>query len=149
MRQMPRSLININETQGWLDVLSPLARNMPTVKPIIIVVDDDPAVRDSLKFSLELEGLTVHTCDSGKSLLDHPQLKHAGCVVLDYKMPEMDGFEVLDRLGERQNQVPVILITGPVTVRIRERATRAGVAHILEKPLLDTALIDRIREITS
>lgn len=130
-------------------MLSPLARNMCTDKPIILVVDDDPAVRDSLKFSLELDGLTVHTCDSGMALLDHPQLKQAGCIVLDYKMPEMDGFEVLERLGERQNQVPVILITGPVTIRIRERATRAGVAQILEKPLLDTALIDRIRELTS
>lgn len=122
---------------------------MSTDKPIILIVDDDPAVRDSLKFSLELEGLTVHTCDSGAALLDHPQLGRAGCVVLDYKMPQMDGFEVLERMSERQIKVPIILITGPVTIRIRERAARAGVAHILEKPLLDTALVDRIREITT
>ena len=121
---------------------------MDTDKPIILVVDDDPAVRDSLKFSLELEGLVVHTCDGGKALLDHPQLKQADCIVLDCKMPEMDGFAVLERLRERQVQVPVILITGPFTASIHERARRAGVTHILEKPLLDTALIDRIREIT-
>jgi FixJ family two-component response regulator len=121
---------------------------MRTDKPIILVVDDDPAVRDSLKFSLKLEGLSVYTCDSGRALLDHPHLRHAGCIVLDYKMPEMDGFEVLERMFERRIDVPIILITGPVTIRIRERAARAGVAHILEKPLLDTALIDRIRDIT-
>jgi FixJ family two-component response regulator len=100
-----------------------------------------------MKFSLELEGLTVHTCDCGRALLDHPQLKQADCMVLDYKMPEMDGFEVLERMSERHINVPTILITGPLTLRIRERAARAGVCHILEKPLLDTALIDRIREL--
>jgi FixJ family two-component response regulator len=120
-----------------------------TGKPIILVVDDDPAVRDSLKFSLELEGLTVHTCHCGKALLGHPQLRKADCVVLDYKMPEMDGFEILEKMAEDRIEVPVILITGPVTIRIRERAARAGIAHILEKPLLDTALVDRIREITN
>lgn len=122
---------------------------MSTEKPIIMVVDDDPAVRDSLKFSLELEGLIVHTCDCGEALLAHPQLEKASCLVLDYKMPQMDGFEVLEQLAKRQIPVPVILIAGPVTPRIRERALRAGVAHILEKPLLDTALIDRIRDVTS
>jgi FixJ family two-component response regulator len=122
---------------------------MHTDKPMILVVDDDPAVRDSLKFSLELEGLTVHACGSGMALLDRSDLEQAGCIVLDYKMPGMDGFEVLEKLEERMIQVPVILIASSVPTRIRERASRAGVAHILEKPLLDTALIDRIREITS
>ena len=128
-------------------MLSPLARDMDTDKPIILVVDDDPAVRDSLKFSLELEGLTVHTCGSGMALLNHPDLEQAGCIVLDYKMPEMDGFEVMEKLAERRLQVPVILITSSVPTQIRARANRAGVAHILEKPLLDNALVDRIREI--
>lgn len=126
---------------------SPLARDVDTVKPIILVVDDDPAVRDALKFSLEVEGLTVHTCGSGMALLSHPDLEQASCIVLDYKIPEMDGFEVLEKLEERSIQVPVILITSPVPTQIRARARRAGVGHILEKPLLDNALIERIREI--
>jgi FixJ family two-component response regulator len=122
---------------------------MHTDKPIILVVDDDPAVRDALKFSLELEGLTVHTCGSGMALLDRSDLGQAGCIVLDYKMPEMDGLEVLEKLEERMIEVPVILITSSVSTQIRGRAKRAGVAHILEKPLLGSALIDRIREITN
>ena len=122
---------------------------MHTDKPIILVVDDDPAVRDSLKFSLELEGLTVHACDSGQALLDRSDLGQAGCIVLDYKMPEMDGLEVIEKLEERLIQVPVILITSSLPTQIRKRASRAGVAHILEKPLLGSILIDRIREITS
>jgi FixJ family two-component response regulator len=122
---------------------------MHTVKPIILVVDDDPAVRDSLKFSLELEGLTVHTCGSGMALLDRADLEQAGCIVLDYKMPGMDGLAVIEKLEERLIQVPVILIISSVPTQIRKRASRAGVAHILEKPLLGSALIDRIREITN
>ena len=118
---------------------------MSSDRTTIMVVDDDPAVCDSLKFALELQGLTVHTCTSGSELLRHPDLGQARCLVLDYKMPEMDGFEVLDRL---EADVPVILIAGPVTSSIRERARHAGVRHVLEKPLLDSALIDRIREVT-
>lgn len=118
-------------------------------KPIILVVDDDPAVRDSLKFSLELEGLTVHACDSGAALLDHLQFERANCLVLDYKMPQMDEFDILERLGECKTQVPVVLITENATARVRERALRAGVCCILEKPLLDRALIDRIRDVIS
>jgi FixJ family two-component response regulator len=121
---------------------------MHTERPIILVVDDDPAVRDSLKFSLELEGLAVRTFDSGMALLADTRLTQADCLVLDYKMPEMDAFDVLEELGKRRIQLPVVLIAGPVTANIRERALRAGIAHILEKPLLDTALIDRIRDIT-
>ena len=108
---------------------------MPTVKPIIIVVDDDPAVRDSLKFSLELEGLTVHTCDSGKSLLDHPQLKQAGCVVLDYKMPEMDGFEVLAACT-RASWVP--------TARANALFGSVAVFAVLWFPGLNDALVDLV-----
>ena len=114
---------------------------------MILVVDDDPAVRDALKFSLGLEGVTVHACDSGTALLDRPDLEQAGCIVLDYKMPEMDGFEVLEKLEERKVLVPIILIASSVPNQVWERARRAGVAYILEKPLLDSALIDCIREI--
>lgn len=116
-------------------------------KPVVLVVDDDPAVRDSLKFSLELEGLTVHACSSGLSLLEHPHLRQAQCIVLDCKMPQMDGFEVLDRLEKSGVPVPVILITGPVTAAVRAKAAHPNVRGLLEKPLLDSALLDCIRDV--
>jgi FixJ family two-component response regulator len=121
---------------------------MTESNPTVLVVDDDPAVRDALKFSLQLEGLIVHTCASGAELLDHPALAAARCIVLDYKMPVMDGFQALDALGKRGIRLPTILITTAVTEGVRDRARKTGIAHILEKPLLDGALMDRLRELT-
>lgn len=116
-------------------------------REIILVVDDDMAVRESLKFALELEGLTVRVCGSGEELLNHPDLAAAGCILLDYKMPVMDGLEVLDQLAARKIKVPVILITSRATNAILRRAKAAGVRRILEKPLLDGALLDSIQAV--
>ena len=113
---------------------------------IIMVVDDDEAVRESIKFALELEGLTVIACGSGAELLAHPDLNLAGCLVLDYRMPDMDGFQVVDRLAEHQVKVPIILITSPVTESFRRRAKAVGVRVVLEKPLLNGALVKGIQE---
>jgi two-component system, LuxR family, response regulator FixJ len=114
---------------------------------IILIVDDDLAVRESLKFALELEGLTVRVCGSGEELLNHPDLSAARCILLDYKMPVMDGLEVLDQLAARKIQVPVILITSRATGAVLRRARAAGVRRFLEKPLLDGALLDEIQQV--
>ena len=114
----------------------------------IVVVDDDPAVRLALKFSLELEGFEVHACESGVELLGHPALMACDCIVLDYKMPNMDGLEVLDQLIAARVDVPVIFVTGPVTKDLRERALRKGARLVLEKPLLDRSLTQGIHELT-
>jgi two-component system response regulator FixJ len=116
---------------------------------IVLVVDDDLAVRESLKFALEIEGLVVQVCSGGTELLAHPLLRAACCIILDYRMPLMDGFLVLGRLAAENVQVPVILITAHATDRIRCRAAKAGVRHVLEKPLLDGALLDSIHLILS
>lgn len=114
---------------------------------VVLVVDDDLAVRESLKFALELEGLEVHACACGADLLAHPQLLNAACLVIDYQMPGMDGFEVLNALKTCNCHVPVILITGNATVALRRRAALAGIRHVVEKPLLDSALIESIADV--
>jgi two-component system, LuxR family, response regulator FixJ len=114
---------------------------------IVFVVDDDLAVRESLKFALELEGLVVRVCGSGAELLRHSDLSHAGCLVMECRMPIMDGFEVLDILDARGVTVPVILLTSYATEGFRHRAGVAGVKYILEKPLLNGSLLDSIREV--
>ncbi len=114
---------------------------------IVIVVDADIAVRDSLKFALEVEGLVVHACSSGTDLLSHPALGVASCIILDHKLPVMDGFMVLEHLALRHVTAPVILLAAHATESVCRRAVAAGVRHVLEKPLLDSQLLDRIHEI--
>jgi FixJ family two-component response regulator len=125
------------------------ALSYPSNEPrdLVLVVDDDQAVRDALKFALELDGLAVITCNSGLELLNHPELPHARCLVLDYLMPGMNGLSVLGELKRRNITLPVILITAPLSVDTERRATEAGVAGVLEKPLLEDVLIDKIRHI--
>ena len=114
---------------------------------IVLVVDDDRAVRDSLKFALEIEGLLVRVCAGGAELLVHPDLLKAFCIVLDYKMPEMDGLAVLDLLAARDLTIPVIVITAHATKSLRDRATKAGVRQIHEKPLFNGGLLDSIHAV--
>jgi len=114
---------------------------------LVLIVDDDQAVRDALKFALELDGLSVVTCDSGAELLRHPQLGRAGCLVLDYQMPGMNGFAVMNELKRRNVTLPVILITAPLSREVERRAVAAGVAGVLEKPLLEDILLEKIRHV--
>ena len=74
---------------------------MPFFLGLIILVIDDDAVRQSLKFALEQEGLEVHLYESGEQLLADPALPQSGCLVVDYAMPEVDGITLVERLRQR------------------------------------------------
>lgn len=116
-------------------------------QPLVLVIDDDRSVRDSLKFALELEGLEVHLCTGGDELLHHPLLGRAQCLVLDHHMPQMDGFEVLDALAEQHCAVPVVMIASHATAMVHRRAIAAGVRHVVEKPFMDTTLTESIWDV--
>jgi FixJ family two-component response regulator len=111
----------------------------------VIVVDDDAAVRHSLKFALELEGLDVRAYEGGEALLADGDLPAHGCLVVDYYMPAMTGVELVRRLRSRAVGLPAILITGKATDDLRDRAAEAGFRQVLEKPLEDSALVEGIR----
>ena len=115
----------------------------------ILIVDDDPAVRESLKFDLETEGLTVQTYAGGRQFLARQCFEDAACLVLDCKMPDMDGFAVLAELTARNVRLPVILMTAPVTEAVRRRARGANLFNLLEKPLLNRVLAENIRRATA
>lgn len=111
----------------------------------VIVVDDDAAVRHSLKFALELEGLDVRVYGGGEDVLADVDLPANGCLVVDYYMPRMTGVELVNTLRGRHVELPAILITAKISDDIRERAARAGFQQVLEKPLEDGSLVDSIR----
>ncbi|PZR87936.1 MAG: response regulator [Stutzerimonas stutzeri] len=122
-------------------------KNPPTLESTgpVIIVDDDLAVLRSLKFALEIEGLDVRIYGDAQSLLLDDDVPARGCLVIDYAMAGMDGFELIDRLRRRDVRLPAILMTGLPSREVRERARRAGFCKVLEKPLHDSALLDGIR----
>lgn len=122
---------------------------MPHLSGLVIVVEDDAAVRNSLKFALEMEGLTVRTFKSGPDLLAQGEFPAEGCLVIDYYMPVMNGLDLVSNLRGRRVNLPVILITARATREMRTSAARAGIRMVLEKPLQDSALIDGIRGVLS
>jgi FixJ family two-component response regulator len=123
-----------------------MKRQGESLATVVVVVDDDVAVRNSLKFSLEVEGFVVRAYPGGTELLKDAELQRAGCLVIDQNMSGMNGLEVVARLRARDVAVPAILITSYPTAVLRERAAAAGVA-IVEKPFLGTVLVDRIRDV--
>jgi two-component system response regulator FixJ len=113
--------------------------------PLVIVVDDDPAVCNSLKFSLELEGFAVRVYRSAAELLGDGNFDDCDCFVIDQRMPVMSGMELIGKLRERKVTTPAILIISQDSVALSARAAEAAVP-IVEKPFLGNTLIDRIRE---
>ena len=118
---------------------------MPKKSGIVLIVDDDAAVRSSLKFALEVEGLSVRLYDGPAALLADANLPRCGCLVVDYRMPGMDGLQLVDALRARDVVLPAILITGRANEQLRRFAEMSGFSCVLEKPLSDGALIESIR----
>jgi len=114
---------------------------------LVLIVDDDQAVRDALQFALRLEGLCVHIHSGGAALLADPDLGRARCVILGDRMKQMDGFTLLTNLKDRNIALPAIMLTSHATPDMRARADAHGVRMVLEKPLLDNALVENIQSI--
>jgi len=122
---------------------------VPTLAtPIIIIVDDDAAVRGSLKFALEIEGFAVHAYGKGDELFGDADLADCACFIIDQKLPGTTGLDLVSALREQRIAAPVILITSAPPLALLERAAKAGVP-IVEKPLLGNALLDRVRDATT
>jgi len=120
--------------------------NLEVQSGLIVVVDDDAAVRKSLKFSLEVEGFIVRTYTRGEELLSESVFPNCRCLVVDQKLPGISGIELIAKLRDQKISVPAILITTHPSSVLRKCATNVGVA-IIEKPLLNGILLDGIRQI--
>ena len=108
---------------------------------LTFLVDDDDAVRASLRALLETAGYRTAGFESGIAFLESPDVALGACVLLDVKMPGLDGLEVQRRLNERGETLPVIILTGHGDIAMAVQAIRAGAADFLEKPVSGKRLL--------
>jgi len=113
---------------------------------VVFVIDDDSAVLASLKFALEVEGFPVEVFRSADELFERPLTASPACLVVDYRLPGIDGVQLVTRLRARGVGAPALLITTDPPSHVRQKATEAGLV-IVEKPLLGNALAEAIRSI--
>ena len=109
---------------------------------MIAVVDDDEAVRDSLAFLLSVSGHYVSAYASAADFLERCDPSQMDGLILDQHMPKQTGLELLARLRQQGQTLPVLLVTGSPSPDILERAGALGVDRVLEKPVSDEGLMD-------
>lgn len=117
-----------------------------TLPEKIFVVDDDAAVRDSLRMLLKADGLAVETFASGQEFLDACSADTHGCVILDVKMPGMDGTMLQEEMIRRAINLPIIFLSGQGTIPVTVRAIKAGAVDFLTKPVDGTELLRCVRD---
>jgi FixJ family two-component response regulator len=115
-------------------------------EPIVFVVDDDRAMRESLRWLLESVGLTVRTYANAADFLREYEPTQPGCLVLDVRMPGMSGLDLQADLVRRGAGLPTIVVTGHAEVPMAVRAVKAGAVDFIEKPFSDQLLLDRVRQ---
>lgn len=118
--------------------------NQNAAQPVICIVDDDPSVRRALVRLVESVGLRAEGFASPAEFLEPGPTREVGCLVLDVRMPGMDGFELHDRVVETGRNVPVIFVTAHPDASSRAKARERDVVALLEKPFDDQALFDAL-----
>ncbi len=115
------------------------------VRPVVVVVDDDESVRESLPALLASFALKVHAFSSAEAFLAWPLMSDTECLILDVSMPGMTGPELHRALLQRGCQIPVVFITAHGDESMRPRLLEAGAIDYLLKPFREAALIDAVR----
>jgi FixJ family two-component response regulator len=112
----------------------------------VYVVDDDPALRESLGYLLQSEGLIVRAFEGARQFLAEYDRSTRGCLVVDVRMPEMSGLQLQEHLAAEGSTLPVIVITGHGDVPMAVKALKNGALDFIEKPFADQQLLDRVHE---
>lgn len=112
--------------------------------PLVYVLDDDEALRDSLRWLLESGGYSVATYSTAERLLLEFESGAAACLVLDIRLPGMSGLDLQRELNRRGETLPIIFVTGHADARIARDALMNGAFHFLQKPFQDVRLLDLI-----
>ena len=113
--------------------------------PTVFVVDDDEAIRKSLRWLIESVDLKVQTFESAQDFLEAYDPDIPGCLVLDVRMKGMSGLDLQERLTQRDIRIPVIILTGHGDVPMAVRAMKSGAVDFLQKPVSDQILLDHIQ----
>ena len=116
-----------------------------STEPTVFVVDDDPALRDSIRELIESAELSVETCSSAEEFLNRYDPQRSGCLLLDIRMAGMSGLDLQEELKRRQLEIPVVIITGHGDVPSAVRSFKMGAVDFLEKPFNDEQLLECIR----
>ena len=122
---------------------------MKELTPTVFVVDDDEAVRNSLRLLLKSVGLVAVALPTAQEFLSKYDPQQPGCLILDVRMPGMSGLELQEQLNVRGAMIPVIFITGHGDIPMAVEAMQQGAFDFLQKPFRDQDLIDRIQRALS
>lgn len=123
-----------------------LAEMTSVKEATVFVVDDDPAIRKSLRWLIESVGLKVETHELASDFLESYSPDSPGCLVLDVRIPGMSGLELQEKLRDRGYDIPVVIVSGYGDVPMAVRAMKAGAVDFLEKPVSDQVLLDYIQK---
>jgi FixJ family two-component response regulator len=124
----------------------PDLHSIPHLKPIVFVVADDAAVRESLELLIRCEGWQPETFQSPREFLNRPRPVVPSCLVLDVSLPDLDGLELQKAIARERAEMPIILISDHGDVPTTVRAMKAGAADFLTKPFSNAGLLQVIRE---
>jgi FixJ family two-component response regulator len=115
------------------------------IKGTIFIIDDDPAIRDSLTLMVMQEGFTVRTYENAETFLDSFKSECFGCAIVDIRMKDMDGMQLQEALYKENIHLPIIFLTGHGDIPMSVRAIKAGAIDFLTKPITREKLMASIR----
>lgn len=124
--------------------MKPKTTEVPSSEPTVLVVDDDPSLRDALSNLFRSVGLRVQLFASAQELLQSKVADAAGCLVLDIRLPGISGLDFQSHLAKAGINIPIIFITGHGDVPMTVRAMKAGAVDFLTKPFRDQDLLDAV-----
>src|SRR5258708_31641853 len=113
-------------------------------EPLVSIVDDDPSVRSSTRRLLRSSGMRAEVFASAEEFLQSGHLAETGCLILDMSMPGMNGLELQRRLAEACMMIPIVFLSARASEEEEHRASRAGTASFLRKPVSKEALLNAI-----
>ena len=116
-----------------------------SANPLICVVDDDASVADSTRYLIDSFGFRSKSFASAREFLNSRHVEEVSCLILDIRMPEMDGLELQHRLAETNKRVPIVFVTAHANDSEEKRAMEGGAVAVLHKPVSEVALFNAIQ----